>query len=642
MCGIFGVITTEKGLLSGEVKKITRQLLKVSESRGKESAGVTVVTRDKIKVLKLPKPAHVLMSSSQKFDDLFRGKMKAVIGHARLVTNGSLEDNRNNQPVIKEGIVGIHNGIVVNVDALWARHKDLRRKYEVDTEVILSLVRKFFAHNNLAEAVRLAFGQIEGAASIALVFEDLDALVLATNTGSLYLSKNQDSMVFASESTFLKKVIPDGQIKQIIPGSGLIIDLKNLRQTRFNLAAKNAKILVKKTFRPIQDLSHYPFYRPPKFTVQVTEKIKKDFARFDQKIRNLKRCTRCILPETVPFIEFDRDGVCNYCRNWQKQRPLGREKLEESLASYRQPNKADCLITFSGGRDSSFGLHYIKKVLKMNPITYSYDWGMITDLGRRNQARLTGKLGVEQILVSADIAQKRSYIRKNVLAWLKRPDLGTVPLFMAGDKQYFYYANKVARELDIKLIILCINPYEKTDFKFGFCGVKPDAKVFYRINFQNKMKMVMYYARAYLSNPAYINASLFDTLSAFGSYYLIKHDFLSFYDYIEWDEKSIEKTLIGEYNWETAPDTKTTWRIGDGTASFYNYIYYVLAGFSENDTFRSNQIRQGAISREEALKRSKIENRPRWESIQWYCDTIGIDSKMALEIINATPKRYEI
>ena len=55
------------------------------------------------------------------------------------------------------------------------------------------------------------------------------------------------------------------------------------------------------------------------------------------------------------------------------------------------------------------------------------------------------------------------------------------------------------------------------------------------------------------------------------------------------------------YDWEKAPDTSTTWRIGDGTAAFYNYVYHLVAGFSEHDTFRSNQIREGQITRVEAL-----------------------------------------
>ena len=77
----------------------------------------------------------------------------------------------------------------------------------------------------------------------------------------------------------------------------------------------------------------------------------------------------------------------------------------------------------------------------------------------------------------------------------------------------------------------------------------------------------------------------------------------------------IEETLIKEYNWELAADTKTTWRIGDGTAGFYNYIYYTIAGFTEHDTFRSNQVREGVITRKKALELVNEENRPRYENI---------------------------
>ena len=647
MCGIFGVLTIEDKISSGKIKKLTRALLKYSESRGKESSGLTVLTKDKIKVYKLAKPAHVLVKS-ENFEKLFVEAPKAVIGHARLVTNGSLEDNQNNQPVIKDRIVGIHNGIVTNVDDLWRSHKDLKKISDVDTEVILALIRKYFqAAGNLAESVRRTFAEIEGSASIALFFEDLNCLLLASNTGSLYMFSNEKIAVFASESLFLKKALKSlnysqPHIKQILPGTGFIIDLKNLEKTQISLAKKNLKVNPSQANRKIEDLSLYPEFYPPKFTLKVTGGIKAEFAKFNRQIRELRRCTRCILPETLPFIEFDDKGVCNYCRNYKRKTVKGDKVLREVLKPFRRKDgQPDCLISFSGGRDSSYGLHYVKKILKMNPIVYSYDWGMITDLGRRNQARMTGKLGVEQILVSADIAQKRSYIKKNVLAWLKKPDLGTVPLFMAGDKQYFYYANKVSKELGLKLIILCINPFEKTDFKFGFCGVRPDQKVFYRLAWLNKAKLAAYYGRAYLNNPAYINSSLIDTTSAFISYYFISHDYLSFYDYISWDEEEISKTLIGEYNWEIAPDTKTTWRIGDGTASFYNYIYYVLAGFTENDTFRSNQIREGKMTRKKALKLSEIENQPRWESIQWYADTIGIDAKQALETINRAKKIYQ-
>ena len=39
-------------------------------------------------------------------------------------------------------------------------------------------------------------------------------------------------------------------------------------------------------------------------------------------------------------------------------------------------------------------------------------------------------------------------------------------------------------------------------------------------------------------------------------------------------DENIVNNVLDQYDWERAPDTNTTWRIGDGTAAFYNYIYY--------------------------------------------------------------------
>jgi hypothetical protein len=148
--------------------------------------------------------------------------------------------------------------------------------------------------------------------------------------------------------------------------------------------------------------------------------------------------------------------------------------------------------------------------------------------------------------------------------------------------------------------------------------------------------------KAMLQSPGYFNSSLWDTLS--GEYYRSfaeKKDYYHVFDYWQWDEKIIDETLR-QYDWELAPDTNTTWRIGDGTAAFYNYVYYTVAGFTEHDTFRSNQIREGQITREEALELVKDENRPRYQNIRWYLDTLNMDFSAVIKVINAIPKLYSM
>ena len=134
---------------------------------------------------------------------------------------------------------------------------------------------------------------------------------------------------------------------------------------------------------------------------------------------------------------------------------------------------------------------------------------------------------------------------------------------------------------------------------------------------------------------------MWDTLS--GEYYRSfteKEDYYHVFDYWRWDEEVVDHALAA-YQWEKAVDTNTTWRIGDGTAAFYNYIYYIVAGFTEHDTFRSTQIREGQLTREKALELVEDENRPRYQNIRWYLDTLGMDFREVIKVINAMPKLYK-
>ena len=67
-----------------------------------------------------------------------------------------------------------------------------------------------------------------------------------------------------------------------------------------------------------------------------------------------------------------------------------------------------------------------------------------------------------------------------------------------------------------------------------------------------------------------------------------------------------------------------------------------MGGFTENDTFRSNQIREGHLSREEALRLIERDNQPRWESLQWYFDVINVDIAKALKSVHKAKKLYNL
>ena len=666
MCGIFGYVLGSGALpqarAADAVAVALQRLFTLSETRGKEAAGLALLSGRNMAIYKDSVSAGEMLRSAgyRAFWARFSAKLDissslAALGHTRLVTNGLQVVDANNQPVLAGNAVVVHNGIIVNDADIWKRHTHLTRTADVDTEVFAAMLNDGLSTNDdIIAVLDKAFSEIFGETSIAALFRDRNVMALATNTGSLYVCRSpaHDKFFFVSEDYIARqardgkqslKGFAGGDILQVAPGTALIVDLSTLEMHWGNLPSIDASL------RPDETLDVKKAFLAP--TLGFFRAVEEKHDRLVAARKALRRCTRCILPETMPFIRFNDEGVCNYCTSHKPLQLKGRVALERKLSSMRSlhAQEADCLVAFSGGRDSSYGLHLLVKELGMKPITYTYDWGMVTDLGRRNQARMCAKLGVEHLWVSADIRAKRANIRRNVLAWLRRPDLGMIPLFMAGDKQFFHYANRTMEQTGIKSTIFCANVLEATDFKSGFASITPakfvdesyDDRPFYGMSKSTSMKMAIYYGCQFLLNPRYLNRSIPDTAFAYASYYLQKQPFLNIFDYLPWKEQTVNSTLIGEYDWETASDFKSTWRIGDGTAPFYNYIYYEACGFSEFDTFRSNQIREGHMGRDEALALVEVENQPRWASIRDYCLLINVDFEECLRRINAIPKLFE-
>lgn len=583
MCGIFGAI-------HGEPRKV-RKLAKLSASRGKDASGIALFDE-----------GYRVRSVSGSITKLLRyiKPSEAIIGHTRLATNG-MQDS---QPIVRDGVIVVHNGIIANVDELWSKIQ-AERYQVIDTEILTKI------------SVEQALSQCVGTVNMARLDTKSGSLTLTSNNGSLYYAYQGQSMYFASEQHYLHRIG--------------CVDI-------YRLLLDTAEFKV-----PMGDVVQIIDSAPVDDLLPSLSKHAEYESMLEYRAHSLKRCKRCIMPETMPYISFNSEGICNYCTTYTpRNEPKPMQELLDLIKPFRRDG-LDCIVPFSGGRDSSYGLHYIVNELKMNAVTYTYDWGMVTDLGRRNISRMCEQLGVENIVVAADIRKKRDNIRKNLKAWLKSPHLGMVSILTAGDKHFFRYIDQVQANTGISLNIWSINPLEVTHFKSGFLGVEPvESSNVYLSGWAKQFDYQSKRLKAMANSLGYFNSSLFDTLT--GEYYRSVHrkqDYFQLYDYVRWNEAEINSTLIDQYDWETAVDTQTTWRIGDATAPFYNYIYRSVAGFTEHDTFLSNQIREGDITRAEAIERVEIYNRPRYENIKWYLDAIGLDYADTIRTINAIPKLYD-
>ena len=97
---------------------------------------------------------------------------------------------------------------------------------------------------------------------------------------------------------------------------------------------------------------------------------------------NLKRCKRCGLPETYETIEFDEFSVCNICHqakfkqekvDWSNRKKM----LVELINEYRGKSDYDCIVPFSGGKDSTFTLFYLVKEFNLKPLVVQFNHGFM-------------------------------------------------------------------------------------------------------------------------------------------------------------------------------------------------------------------------------------------------------------------------
>lgn len=597
MCGLFAIVGDY-----GNREEHLDVLIRASEIRGKDSSGLIQVSSSGYSVDR----GDFKMSILQNRVGRLSGEV--VAGHSRLMTSGHFD----NQPVVRDDITVLHNGILLNESEVW---KSINQKplLEIDTEVIAAVFQQEIERGKTPENAGLEVLQVcRGTINCLIFVPRLSALVLISNHGSLYMGLVEGAAVIASEEWPLRK-IGARSISNIRGASSIAIPTNSGCPTLKDYRVQRTTLL-------------------PELTSNST--LERELRGYES---DLLRCSRCILPETMPFITFNAEGVCNFCLNHRVLKP--KKSLKDFSEMVDRYGK-NVIFPFSGGRDSSYGLHLAVRELGLKPIAYTYDWGMVTDVGRRNISRMLSELEVEHYVVAANIEKKRSNIKRNIEAWLSKPHLGMVNLFTAGDKHFFQFLRQVQTRTGVSFNLWSFNPLEVTHFKTGFLGLPPshDSDKVFLTGIRTQLRYQSLRAAQVARNPAYLNRSVWDTLT--GEYYRsvvkLRH-YSQLFDYVEWKEETVDEVLRS-YSWETAEDTTTTWRIGDGTAAFYNYIFFRVAGFTEHDTLRSNQIREGHLSRDEALELAQMENRPRFQNLKWYLDAVGLDFSETIQRINSIPQ----
>ena len=107
----------------------------------------------------------------------------------------------------------------------------------------------------------------------------------------------------------------------------------------------------------------------------------------------MKRCVKCIMPETKPGISFNEEGVCNACINEESKKKIDWNKRYQELkdiaseAKKKKPQGYNCIVPVSGGKDSTL-LAFTARDLGLTPLLVNIEPPYINERGRKNLTNL--------------------------------------------------------------------------------------------------------------------------------------------------------------------------------------------------------------------------------------------------------------
>jgi N-acetyl sugar amidotransferase len=302
--------------------------------------------------------------------------------------------------------------------------------------------------------------------------------------------------------------------------------------------------------------------------------------------RNYQICTRCIMDTSDPEIQFDEQGVCNHCHDYDRlveQRVIAGEagiqyleRLAEKIKRDGKGKPYDCLLGISGGVDSTYVAYVARTRLGLRPLAVHMDNGWDSELAVKNIEETLKRLGID--------------LYTKVLDWEEFKDIQTAFLKAStpdseipSDHAIGAVLGDLAEELKVRYILTGSNVRTETHLPHAWSQGHSDWRYIRSVHQQfGKRKLRTFPHQSFIK----YYQRLFS---------LRRIDVLNYLDY---DKNKAMHVLESELGWR--------YYGGKHYESIYTRFYqgYILPtkfGYDKRRSHLSSQVCSGAVNRDMAL-----------------------------------------
>jgi N-acetyl sugar amidotransferase len=326
------------------------------------------------------------------------------------------------------------------------------------------------------------------------------------------------------------------------------------------------------------------------------------FVETDRK--SLRHCQKCGLPETYETLEFDAQGICNICRqqefkhgtiDWDARKGM----LDKLVEEYRGKYDYDCIVPFSGGKDSTFTLLYLMREYRLKPLVVQFNHGFLRPNVIANNERTLRRLGVDVISFRPNWklvkrVMRESLIRKGDFCWHCHTGIFAYPMHVAlkynvplvfwGEPSseytaYYDYRDDVVEEVD-----------ENRFNRFVNLGITAeDMKGMIESDFE--------------LDPRDLTPYSYPPLRELKK---LRYRSVCLGSFIPWDVKTQSRLIMDELGWQgdevegMPPGLYPYEKIECAMQGVRDYLKYLKRGYSRVTQMTSLDIRNGRLEKSEA------------------------------------------
>jgi N-acetyl sugar amidotransferase len=340
----------------------------------------------------------------------------------------------------------------------------------------------------------------------------------------------------------------------------------------------------------------------------------------DSMENNYRQCALTVMDNIAdPDITFDEKGISNYYYSFKKAEAeqvftgaAGEQKLNELVARIKKAgeNKPyDCLLGLSGGVDSTY-VAYKAKQLGLRPLAVHFDNGWNSELAVQNIQNIVTKLDLDLHTLVVDWEEFKDI----QLAYIKA---SVIDIEAITDHAIISTLFRLCKKHSIKYVLGGSNIV--TEY------LMPPTWLFNKADHINLKNIHRQFGTVPLKT-----FPLFDTRLKKYCEMVLKTEWVSFLNYIDYNKKEVKATIAKELNWRDYG--------GKHYESIFTKFYqaYILPqkfNVDKRKPHLSNLICSGQVTKEEALQELE---KPLYNELEF-----KQDYQFVLKKLDLTPEEFE-